>query len=163
MTQIDNTLKAFGILDSNIKPFEIREERRGRAQLKTTVIYADLSYVLHKCPKCHAADGLHPNGHKLTHIKMPGITDRPMTLELNKQRWRCSACHHTTMATTPIVERNRSISRNIAEFVTKLSSQSLPESTIAKLAGISASSVDRIIHKTLAWKNAKTLANSSMF
>ncbi|MDN5985869.1 hypothetical protein [Lacticaseibacillus paracasei] len=31
----------------------------------------------------------------MTHIRVNGLTDSPMMLELNKQRWRCRSCGAT--------------------------------------------------------------------
>ncbi|WP_409371425.1 hypothetical protein [Lacticaseibacillus paracasei] len=40
-------------------------------------------------------DALRRNGHTMTHIRVNGLTDSPMMLELNKQRWRCRSCGAT--------------------------------------------------------------------
>ncbi|MCO0807907.1 ISL3 family transposase, partial [Lactobacillus helveticus] len=56
-------------------------------------------------------------------LKLLGITDtniqvfamdRPVILELNKQRWRCSNCHSTCTATTPVVSTNHAIGHGLA-------------------------------------------------
>lgn len=71
--------------------------------------------------------------------------DRPVILELNKQRWRCSNCHSTCTATTPVVSTNHAIGHGLATHVLKLASKSLPAKTIASLTGISTNSVQRIL------------------
>ena len=66
-------------------------------------------------------------------------------LELNKQRWRCSNCHSTCTATTPVVSTNYAIGHGLATHMLKLASKSLPAKTIASLTGISTNSVQRIL------------------
>ena len=87
-------------------------------------------------------------------LKLLGITDtniqvfamdRPVILELNKQRWPCSNCHSTCTATTPVVSTNHAIGHGLATHVLKLASKSLPAKTIASLTGISTNSVQRIL------------------
>lgn len=94
MSQLDNTLKLLGVTDTNIRVFGTREEFHGRGsgRKKYLVIQAELTYTLRRCPSC-GYNTLHPNGHKLTHVHIVGSMDRPVILELNKQRWRCSNCH----------------------------------------------------------------------
>ncbi|MCW6146478.1 transposase family protein, partial [Lactiplantibacillus plantarum] len=94
MSQLDNTLKLLGITDTNIQVFGTREEFHGRGsgRKKYLVIQTELTYTLRRCPNC-GYNTLHPNGHKLTHVHIAGPMDRPVILELNKQRWRCSNCH----------------------------------------------------------------------
>ena len=144
MSQLDNTLKLLGITDTNIQVFGTREEFHGRGsgRKKYLVIQAELTYTLRRYPSC-GYNTLHPNGHKLIHIAGP--MDRPVILELNKQRWRCSNCHSTCTATTPVVSTNHAIGHGLATHVLKLASKSLPAKTIASLTGISTNSIQRIL------------------
>ena len=146
MSQLDNTLKLLGITDTNIQVFGTRDEFHGRGsgRKKYLVIQAELTYTLRRCPSC-GYNTLHPNGHKLTHVHIAGPMDRPVILELNKQRWRCSNCHSTCTATTPVVSTNHAIGHGLATHVLKLASKSLPAKTIASLTGISTNSVQRIL------------------
>ena len=146
MSQLDNTLKLLGVTDTNIRVFGTREEFHGRGsgRKKYLVIQAELTYTLRRCPSC-GYNTLHPNGHKLTHVHIVGSMDRPVILELNKQRWRCSNCHSTCTATTPVVSTNHAIGHGLATHVLKLASKSLPAKTIASLTGISTNSVQRIL------------------
>lgn len=146
MSQLDNTLKLLGVTDTNIRVFGTREEFHGRGsgRKKYLVIQAELTYTLRRCPSC-GYNTLHPNGHKLTHVHIAGSMDRPVILELNKQRWRCSNCHSTCTATTPVVSTNHAIGHGLATHVLKLASKSLPAKTIASLTGISTNSVQRIL------------------
>lgn len=147
MSTIDTTLEVLGITDQNIKVHEVRHETRTRSGRKREylVICADLSYGLTVCPHCQANGTLRPNGHKRTAIHVQSLVDRPVILELNKQRWLCSACHHTTIATTSLVGPRRSIANNIHKTVIKLAKDALPASKIADITGISDTSVARIL------------------
>ncbi|WP_034996803.1 helix-turn-helix domain-containing protein, partial [Liquorilactobacillus vini] len=55
-------------------------------------------------------------------------------------------CQTTCGANTPIVEKNHSLTRGLKSAVFKLAKQSLPATTIAKIVGISPSSVARILY-----------------
>ncbi len=120
----------------------------GSGRRKYFVVVAELTYTLTRCPEC-GLEALYRNGHILTHIHVDGPTDQPAVLALNKQRWRCSNCHHTCTATTPVVKANHAIGHNLAMHALKLASKSLPEKTIADFIGISTNSVQRIIDANL--------------
>lgn len=66
----------------------------GQGRKKYQVSHAELTYTLLRCPSCDM-DALRRNGHTMTHIRVNGLTDSPMMLELNKQRWRCRSCGAT--------------------------------------------------------------------
>lgn len=84
MSQLDNTLKLLGIIDTNIQVFGTRDEFHGRGsgRKKYLVIQAELTYTLRRYPSC-GYNTLHPNGHKLTHVHIAGPMDRHVILELN--------------------------------------------------------------------------------
>ena len=107
MSQLDNPLKLLGITDTNIQVFGTREEFHGRGsgRKKYLVIQAELTYTLRPLSQLWI-QYVAPYGHKLTHVHIAGPMDRPVILELNKQRWRCSNCHSTCTATTPVVSTN---------------------------------------------------------
>lgn len=121
MSQLDNPLKLLGITDTNIQVFGTREEFHGRGsgRKKYLVIQAELTYTLRRCLSC-GYNTLHPNGHKLTHVHIAGPMDRPVILELNKQRWCCSNCHSTCTATTPVVSTNQAIGLSRGGRTTKI-------------------------------------------
>lgn len=146
MSLCQSTRDLFDIQDENIHVSEVRQEFQGdfahRHQVK--IIRAELSYALTKCPLCGFST-VRPNGHKLTHIKMKGVSDKPLILELNKQRWLCANCHQTTIATTPVVARQHAIATSMAFYLLQLASLPIPVTHIANITGISESSVQRII------------------
>lgn len=78
MSQLDNTLKLLGIIDTNIQVFGTREEFHGwgSGRKKYLVIQAELTYTLRRCPSC-GYNTLHPNGHKLTHVAVV-LPDNPV-------------------------------------------------------------------------------------
>lgn len=164
MSQFNPTLSILGIPDANIHVSNVRDEYRGTdaRRRKYHTIFATLSYTLKRCPLC-GFEALRPNGHKLTHIHVKGATEIPTILDLNKQRWRCTNCHHSTIATTPLVQFNRSIAREIQDSVLKLSMKNLPLKTIAAISGISASSVQRILNTNVKYCPAKKLPEHLCF
>ncbi|WDF82236.1 ISL3 family transposase [Lacticaseibacillus pabuli] len=158
MSQTDNILKLLEIPDTNITVQGIYQELRGRGagRKRVQVITATLSYGLAQCPTC-GFNTLHPNGHKRTHIKVKGATDKPIIIDLNKQRWRCANCQSTTMATTPLVARGHAIANNMSAYVMKLLKLGTPVTHVAMVTGISASSVQRIYQHELRLTPAKHL------
>lgn len=164
MSQFNPTLSILGIPDANIHVSDVHDEYRGTGarRRKYHTIFATLSYTLKRCPFC-GFEALRPNGHKLTHIHVKGATEIPTILDLNKQRWWCTSCHQSTIATTPLVEFNHSIAKGIQESVLKLSMKRLPLKTIAAISGISASSVQRIMNANVSYHPARQLPENLCF
>ncbi|MFD1440783.1 ISL3 family transposase [Lacticaseibacillus hegangensis] len=146
MSDLNSTLKLLGITDSNITVSDVRDEIRGHGQgrKKYQVVHAELTYFLEHCPSC-GMPALRRNGHIRTRIHVNGPTDRPVILELDKQRWRCRNCRSTLTATTPLVKPNHAISNGISEYALKLSKLAIPGKQIASITGISTTSIERII------------------
>lgn len=164
MSQFNPTLSILGIPDANIRVSDVRDEYRGAGaqRHKYHVISATLSYALKRFPLC-GFEALRPNGHKLTHIRVKGATEIPTILALNKQRWYCENCHHSTIATTPLVQFNCSIARGIQDSVLKLSLKRLTVKTIAAINGISSSSVQRILTANIKYRPARRLPENLCF
>ena len=158
MSKFNPTLSVLGIPDPNIHVSAAADEFRGHGarRRKVHVILGELSYQLKRCPRC-GMEALRPNGHKLTHIHVNGATEMPTIIDLNKQRWWCDNCGHSIMATTPIVEANHSIARDIHRAVIKLSRQRITAKTIALLLGISPTTVQRVLDANVKYHASKTL------
>lgn len=104
-----------------------------------------IQYQFSRCPHCGFAS-LIKNGTTLTKLRLPTLNGPMILLYLRKQRYFCKSCQTTCGANTPIVEKNHSLTRGLKSAVVKLAKQSLPVTTIAKLVGISPSSVTRILY-----------------
>lgn len=158
MSTVDTTLKVLGIPDTNIHITGQSEEYRGRGARRRHffVVRAELTYRLSKCPKCEYS-ALRPNGHKLVHVRVQSLNGQPVILDLNKQRWMCDHCHRTSTATTPVVQSGHSVARCTKEYAIKLAKQSLNLTTIAKITGVSASTVLRTLNDTLTFHAARKL------
>lgn len=150
MSNIDSTLKLLGITDTNIHVSDVRDEYRGRGQgrKRYQVIHAELTYFLERCPYCGMST-LRRNGHIRTHIHVNGPTDRPVLLELDKQRWRCGNCKSTLTATTSVVKPKYSISNGLVEYALKLAMKSTTSKNIASITGISTTTVGRILDENI--------------
>lgn len=164
MSTSNTTLKMLGILDSNIHSYEAREEYRGRGarRRKCIVLFAELSYQLTKCPKCQFP-ALRPNGHKLVHVQLRSVEGQPVVLDLNKQRWMCDHCHHTSTATTPVVKPGNSIANKTKEYALKLAKQSLNLKAIAKISGVSPNTVSRTLNDAIHFRAARFLPTDLCF
>lgn len=158
MSQFNPTLSVLGIPDTNIHVSDVRDEYRGKGtrQRKEHIIVAKLTYTLTRCPLC-GMDALRPYGFKATHIHVQGATDIPTVIDLDKQRWLCANCHHSTMATTPLVEPNHSIAKGVQMRIVELARLRLPKKTIASIIGISPTTVQRTLNAKIKYHAARTL------
>lgn len=150
MSNINITLEVLGITDTHVHINGYRHENHGKGtgRKKFLVIQAVLTYQLARCPEC-GFEALYPNGHIKTRIHINSANDRPVVLELKKQRWRCHNCGHTCTATTPVVKPHHTISCMTAQYALKLAKKSLSLTTIAAITGISPKSVQRIINTNI--------------
>ncbi len=146
MMSLDNSiLSLFEITDANISIDSI-------SRIKSTdnrhihLISASLTYNRSRCLHCRLPT-LIKNGYRLSKIRLPTINGGRYQLNLRRQRFYCKSCHHTQSATTTIVSNNQTFSRSLRHMVFQLARESLPATTIAKICGISPSSVLRLIEK----------------
>lgn len=158
MSDYNLTLSILGVPDTNIHVYDELYEYRGNGsrRKKVHVILGELSYLLKRCPLC-GMPALRPNGHKLTHIHIKGATDIPTIIDLNKQRWWCDNCHHSCIAKTPLVAANHSIASSLQRTAIKLAHERLPKQTIAKLLGISSTSVQRVLDANVKYRPSRHL------
>ncbi|KAB1961674.1 helix-turn-helix domain-containing protein, partial [Lacticaseibacillus paracasei] len=70
---------------------------------------------------------------------------------------------HTVSAKTPLVQPNHTIAAHMTERIMKLAHERLPVKTIARIIGISASSVQRIIDQNLKLRPARRLPTRLCF
>ena len=164
MSQYDPTLSVLGIPDHNIKVAFVRHEYRGNGVRRRQyhVIDAELTYRLTRCPLC-GFEALHPNRFYTTHVRVLNGVEMPTVIDLQKQRWRCHSCYHTVSAKTPLVQPNHTIAAHMTERIMKLAHERLPVKTIARIIGISASSVQRIIDQNLKLRPARRLPTRLCF
>ncbi|OJF73078.1 ISL3 family transposase, partial [Lacticaseibacillus casei] len=126
------------------------------------MIDAELTYRLTRCPLC-GFEALHPNGFYTAHVRVLNGVEIPTVIDLHKQRWRCHNCYHTVSAKTPLVQPNHTIAAHMTERIMKLAHERLPVKTIARIIGISASSVQRIIDQNLKLRPARQLPTRLCF
>ena len=158
MSQYNPTLSILGIPDTNIHVSDVRDEYRGKGtrRHKVHVIFGELSYSLNHCPHC-GMNALRPNGHKLTHIHVKGATNIPTVIDLNKQRWWCENCQHSSMATTPLVTPNHSIAKTLRSAIVQFAYLRLPKKTIATMLGVSVTTVQRVLDTTIRYHPSRRL------
>ncbi|WP_034994725.1 ISL3 family transposase, partial [Liquorilactobacillus vini] len=147
MSQLDFIAQLLEIKDPNIKFLKVEDLRttKNNVVYHFKVIHARLSYQLFRCPHCGFAS-LIKNGTTLTKLRLTTLNGPMILLYLRKQRYFCKSCQITCGANTPIVEKNHSLTRALNSAVVKLAKQSLTVVTIAKIVGISPSSVARILY-----------------
>jgi len=152
MSKCPNTILHCPSLEyQTIKVAFVRHEYRGNGVRRRQyhVIDAELTYRLTRCLLC-GFEALHPNGFYTAHVRV-------------LKRWRCHNCYHTVSAKTPLVQPNHTIAAHMTERIMKLAHERLPVKTIARIIGISASSVQRIIDQNLKLRPARRLPTRLCF
>ncbi|KRN86632.1 hypothetical protein IV43_GL000534 [Ligilactobacillus acidipiscis] len=86
------------------------------------------------------------NGKRPTKLKLPSLSEQPLRFRLYKQRYFCRECHRTFSAKTELTQRHRSITRRARQVIHSLAKETSPVKNIAKIVGVSASSVQRILY-----------------
>lgn len=164
MSNSNPTLSVLGIPDSNIEVLGVYDEYRGKGtrRKKFHVISAVLSYHLTHCPDC-AQETLRPNGHYIARIRVLNGTDIPTVIDLRKQRWLCTNCNHTISAKTALVKANHTLASNMTPYIMKLSKEGIPVKTIARIVGVSPTSVTRTITGNLKLRPARVLPANLCF
>lgn len=147
MSQNNSILDLFNLKDENIKIGDhITSLQPHGWRLHT--IEARLTYELQKCPNCGFST-LIKNGTSLSHIRLNSLTGDKYVLELRRQRYLCHNCHTTCGAETDIVKKNQTFCRSIQHQVITLARDMLTAKEIAKIVGISPSSVQRLLNKDI--------------
>ncbi|WP_416277128.1 transposase family protein [Pediococcus acidilactici] len=67
---------------------------------------------LTSCAYCHTRS-IVKNGFKTVYICDVLFNDKPVILQIDKQRFLCKACHRSTIAQTNLIKKARSINSKI--------------------------------------------------
>ena len=81
-------------------------------------IFVDASYLptpVH-CPHC-SGEPLYKHGMTLTSVKDTPIGDRPVTLRIKRQRYRCSRCKVTSLQALPDVDPNHRVTAGCMTYI----------------------------------------------
>ncbi|QCA28757.1 ISL3 family transposase [Vagococcus xieshaowenii] len=110
-----HTRKLLGLEDKNIYFAEdwLKEEKK--KDVLAYIIEGVLTYRPTCCEKCGELDSskIVKNGYRTTKTQLPPFRNRLTYLKLHRSRFRCYTCGATFIASTPIVERNHHISREL--------------------------------------------------
>ncbi|WP_283680501.1 ISL3 family transposase [Lentilactobacillus sp. Marseille-Q4993] len=147
MSQDNSILDLLDIKDKNIQITKVKEENRysGPQRVKFMTVYGRLTYGLTRCPLC-GFPTIVKNGTRLTKLRIASLTGKELRLYLSKQRYLCQNCGHTCGAHTPIVKVNHSITNQVNQRINELDRNTLTVKMMAKLVGVSPSSVQRIMY-----------------
>ena len=132
----DNVLKS----DSNIKILKVLEE--------STIfrIIGKLTYRLTTCSYCHQ-HSMVKNGFKTVYIRDIPFNNKPVIIQLAKQRFLCCACHHSIIAQTKLVDKHAQISKRLRiTIIAKLVKDTSVEN-IAQDLNLSPNTINRQITK----------------
>jgi transposase len=107
-------------------------------------IFVDATYLPEpvRCPRC-SGEPLYKHGKNLTSVQDTPIGDRPVTLRINRQRYRCSGCKMTSLQALPDIDPNHRIT---TECITYITTQSAKRafSDVAESAGVDEKTVRKI-------------------
>ena len=118
------------------------------------IYYGVLSHSPKTCPHCNQNSPclISKNGHRRVKLKMPFISDKPVILYLDKQRFICKVCNKSFSTKTTEVRKYSNTSKNLRAGIIKKLSNQLTMKQIAKSYAISTNTVWRVqceLSKTL--------------
>lgn len=147
MFQDNSILCALNIKDNNIKNVSVCDSKiNNKGVIKhIKVVKAELSYSLTRCPQC-GKNTLVKNGKRITNQRLASFNGMEYHLMLKKQRFLCKNCGSTCGAHSDLLVKNHTMTKQIKNRIFDMSRESFTLSSMAKLLGISASTVSRILY-----------------
>ncbi|MGX7140887.1 transposase family protein [Facklamia languida] len=109
-------------------------------------IHCSLIDPVHTCPQCQQEGCIVHNGHRASKIVYLESSGQARYLILNKQRFLCKQCRHSFTAKTPLVEKNRSISRVTKQKIVSLATGTTSEKWIVTQTHVSIHTVRRVVN-----------------
>lgn len=150
MSHSDYTKNILNIKDKNIYFKENCLKTEIIKGVNTKIFYGLLTYTPTKCDNCGCINKGHDDiikwGFKHNcDVKLPKVSGYNVILRLTKQRYLCKHCHDTFIATTPLIDKFKSISNN-TELQIKLDlMDKLSEKDISKRNNVSPNKVNVIM------------------
>ncbi|WP_170175140.1 transposase family protein, partial [Companilactobacillus farciminis] len=147
MSQDNSILCALDIKDNNIKNVSVKDAKiKKRGVIKhIKIVNAELSYSLHRCPQC-GMNTLVKNGKRTTNARLASFSGIEYHLVLKKQRFLCRNCGSTCGAHSDLLIKNHTMTKQIKNRIFSMAKESFTLSSIAKIIGISANTVSRILY-----------------
>lgn len=148
MSQDNSILCALNIKDNNIKNVSVCDSKiNNKGVIKhIKVVKAELSYRLTRCPQC-GENTLVKNGKRVTNQRLASFNGMEYHLMLKKQRFLCRNCGSTCGAHSDLLIKNHTMTKQIKARIFDMSRESFTLSSMAKLLGISISTVSRILYE----------------
>lgn len=147
MSQDNSILCALNIKDNNIKNVSVCDSKINNKGVikRIKVVKAELSYSLTRCPQC-GKNTLVKNGKRVTNQRLASFNGMEYHLMLKKQRFLCRNCGSTCGAHSDLLIKNHTMTKQIQARIFDMSHESFTLSSMAKLLGISTSTVSRILY-----------------
>lgn len=151
MSQDNSILCALDIKDNNIKNVSVSDAtiKKYGVTKHIKLVRADLSYILHRCPNC-GMNTLVKNGKRATNVRLASFNGREYHMILNKQRYLCRNCDCTCGAHSDLLIKNHTITSQVRDRIFDMARESFTLSSIAKIIGISPSTVSRVLYDNIA-------------
>lgn len=147
MSQDNSILCALNIKDNNIKNVSVFDSKINTNGVvkRIKLVKAELSYNLTHCPQC-GENMLIKNGKRTTNQRLASFNGMEYHLILKKQRYLCRNCGSTCGAHSDLLVKNHTMTKQIKARIFDMSHESFTLSSMAKLLGISTSTVSRILY-----------------
>jgi len=157
MSQDNSILCALDIKDNNIKNVSVRDATiKKRGVIKhIKLVQADLTYTLHRCPQC-GMESLIKDGTRKTNARLASFNGKEYHLILKKQRFLCKNCGSTCGAHSDLLIKNHTMTRQVQNRIFSMARRSFTLTSMAKLVGISANTVSRILYDNTRLPNRCT-------
>lgn len=147
MSQDNSILCVLNIKDNNIKNISVNDSKiKSHGVLKRIkIVRAELSYNLNRCPQC-GENTLVKNGKRTTNARLASFNGVEYHLILKKQRFMCRNCGSTCGAHSDLLIKNHTMTKQVISRIFSMARESFTLSSMAKLLGISTSTVSRILY-----------------
>ena len=141
----DDNMSHKGIIQDNLTKsdpnLEINQVIEERAVYR---VIGKLTYRLTVCAYCYTRNMV-KNGFKTVYIRDIPFNNKPIILQIAKQRFLCKACHRSTIAQTKLVKKHAQLTQRLKFSLINYLVQDLAVDHVAQKLNVSPVSVNRIV------------------
>lgn len=81
------------------------------------VVQAEYEVVPDSCTKCGVVGKVYKHGRKPTDYRDSPVRGKPVTIRVNRQRYRCQECKETFLQPLPDIDDNRRMTTRLIEYI----------------------------------------------
>lgn len=141
----DDNMSRKGIIQDNLTKSDPNLEIKSVMEEKEVYrVIGELTYRLTSCAYCHTRS-IVKNGFKTVYIRDIPFNDKPVILQIDKQRFLCKACHRSIIAQTNLVKKHTQLTQRLKFSIINYLAKDLSVDNIAQELNVSPVSVNRIV------------------